>query len=121
MPAGTHIVAAPLCESNDLIPGEGGGAGATRPSPLHVGRANASPGSATASSRPSDAAPPGVERDALEPGDAELGRIDPYSVVIDPHDEVGLEIDDSAGTGLNVRESFVPLRDPRGTVPRGGG
>jgi len=37
--------------------------------------------------------------------------IDPYLLVLDPADEVVLEVDDSAGAGLNVAETFVPRQD----------
>jgi hypothetical protein len=35
-------------------------------------------------------------------------EIDPYLLVLDPEDELMLEVDDSSGAGLNVRETFTP-------------
>jgi hypothetical protein len=34
--------------------------------------------------------------------------IDPYLLILDPDDELMLEVDDSSGAGLNVRETFTP-------------
>jgi len=89
-------------------------------------------------SRPSAAAPapagqPQVEMGALGPDDLALDSgeyvdaflvamtagtpvrisiaseaIDPYLLILDPDDELMLEVDDSSGAGLNVRETFTP-------------
>jgi len=38
-------------------------------------------------------------------------QIDPYLLILDPADEVVLEVDDSSGAGLNVSERFIPDQD----------
>lgn len=114
----------------------GEGNGRSGPSPLEVARSGAGPqrGAAPAASADPDAI--SVERGTLAPGDLELDSgeyvdvytfdmsagvavrielasdaIDPYLLVLDPADEVVLEVDDSAGAGLDVAETFVPQQD----------
>jgi hypothetical protein len=35
-------------------------------------------------------------------------EVDPYLLILDPNDELALEVDDSSGAGLNVAETFTP-------------
>ena len=114
----------------------GGGDARSGPSPLEVARSG---GGAQRGAVPPGSPAPGaasVERGTLAAGDMELDSgeyvdvyaydmsagvavrievasdvFDPYLLVLGPADEVVLEVDDSAGAGLNVAETFVPRAD----------
>lgn len=119
--------------SGQLVGEEGRRAG---PSPLEVARSGGGAQRGAATAVPADPDAISVERGTLAAGDLQLDSgeyvdvyaydmvagvavrielasdaIDPYLLVLDPADEVVLEVDDSAGAGLNVAETFVPRED----------
>jgi hypothetical protein len=97
------------------------------------GAAAPEPSRPSSASTPTPAGQPQVEMGALGPDDVVLDggeyvdafrvamtagtpvrisiasqEIDPYLLILDPDDELALEVDDSSGAGLNVRETFTP-------------